>query len=67
MAESNNYCNAGAEHFPSAEEDEQNDEKRSHSGKLSNFIWSWFIILRMTLITKTTSKVIMNSSPKPEK
>ena len=39
MAESNNYCNAGAEHFPSAEEDEQNDEKRSHSGKLSNFIF----------------------------
>ena len=38
MTERNNDCNVGAENFPSAEEHEQNDETRNHSGKLSNLI-----------------------------
>ena len=38
MTEGNVDCNAAAEKFPRAEEHEQNDEIRSHSGKLSNVI-----------------------------
>ena len=38
MTERNDDCNVAAENFTSVEEHEQNDEKRSHSGKLSNLI-----------------------------
>ena len=67
MTERNDDCNVLAESFPIAEEHEQNDEKRSHSGKLNDLIWPCFIILKMTIITKTTNKTTMNWNRKPEK
>ena len=36
--ERNDECKVGAENFPSAEERKQNDETRSHSGKLCSVI-----------------------------
>ena len=38
MRECSDDCNVGAENFPSGKEHEQNDETRSHSGKLSKLI-----------------------------
>ena len=59
--ERNDECKVGAESFPSAEEHTQNDETRSHSGKLCSVIWSSFIILKMSMVKKTINEVIADS------
>ena len=41
MTERNDDCNVLAESFPIAEEHEQNDETRSHSGKLNDLVSSF--------------------------
>ena len=59
--ERNDECKVGAEKIPSAEEHKQNDETRSHSGKLCSVIWSSFIILKMSMVMKTFNEVIADS------